>query len=430
MSLKSFYEHKIKKIFSILYSIRQKDTYHQLDKCDVLLICHDHDLGMTLDGKAYSPIIDSMLEALEKHGWICRRFALPFSILVGEKAFAAPVNANRRMFLSRILMKLAETYRKIRHQTNVSDEAFALSSENFYFELFKKIECKCIMGIGLSSDICRASNRLGIFSLEILHGIGLPEISQKLNRQEPQALPKGILSFDTISTQAYSVLASKEVTVKQTPHLWLNRFTDENRANLPAEWKKRVETNQKYQKNILITLQWGYDGEVPLLQNILNNGILSEAIIEAIKETENEIFWWIRLHPVQLRGRNYRHHKEFLENLSSRFKNCEWREASSLPLPALLQQCDGHITMISGSAYDASFFGVPTLLLCPTLQKGGVHEKYFSDLKTSKKAILGKLSPKDIIEWVKYAHRLPENTESKNMSIEDVIKWSMGRVDK
>ena len=51
---------KLKNYWKFLKTVNFKDTSKNLKKCDVLLFCHDADRGVTLNNKAYSPLIDSV----------------------------------------------------------------------------------------------------------------------------------------------------------------------------------------------------------------------------------------------------------------------------------------------------------------------------------------------------------------------------------
>jgi hypothetical protein len=381
------------KLISIFKSILQPDTYLYLKKCDVLLVCHDHDLGLTLNHQAYSPIIDSMFELLETHSIRCQRFALPFSILVGKHAYHHPSSANRKILFLKIITKIISFF-------NLTSTKAPLE-ELFYSQLFTMLECKCIMGIGLNASMCNAAKKQGIVSIELLHGFGLPNIPEYIRKQYRDAPPQKIIAFDTLSSKTYTDFMDSSIIIQQMEPFWLNNVEDSSFV-LPFN-------TQNYAKKILITLQWGYDHDHPSFENILDNGIISDALIKAIEHSQHEIFWSLRFHPIQLRNSRYQHHIQFIDNLIQKFSNCEWEKASSLPLPHLLEQCDGHISMISGSSYVAAFFGVPTLLLCPTLKKGQLHDDYFADLIASHKATLGNMVESDILKWAINTHPLKKH---------------------
>lgn len=416
----------VKKITQVLWSLRYKDTYTKLDKCDVLFICHDNDLGMTKDNKAYSPLIDSFFEKLDGFGWKCARFLLPYTHMTENQAFGSPVRANRKLFLLTVLYKIRTFLRLESLFRYYSEKSDTLTTVFFYKTFFQAIECKCIVGIGLNSNICKAANELGIFSVEVAHGIGYAELSLELNSLNKSQLPKGIITFDTISYNTYSALESKGVEVKYIPHLWLSRFELEEKQILPLEWTKEIKIDEKYQKVILLTLQWGYDGEASFFDGILENGILSPCIERAIQETKNDVFWFIRMHPIQLRDSRYDKHRRYIKKLAQKFTNCDWQKASTVPLPSLLLKCHGHLTMSSMSSYEAAYMGVKTLLLCPTLKKGSVHQNYFKDLQIAKMADLGGLDSAEIIQWIKSVEMTSKYSFFPKDTFEETVEWMLG----
>jgi len=423
MSLQFF----IKKVIHALWSLRYQDTYQKLQKCDILLISHENDLGITKNNKAYSPLIDSLFEKLEACGWQCARFLLPYTHMDENQAFASPVRANRRLFFLMLLYKVSVLFKLHNIKCNfLRFEAFTISS--FYKELFQEIECKCIIGIGLNSHICKAANELGIFSVEVAHGIGLPQLPLEMRLAKQNELPKGIITFDSITFETFSKFLSKDIEVKYIPHLWLNRFEPEVRCNLPLEWVEKISIDKKYEKTILLTLQWGYDGEFSHFNDIIKNGILSSCIEEVIKETKNNIFWLIRLHPIQLRDQKYSKHRKYIDNLTQTLSNCEWQKASTLPLPSVLLQCDGHLTMSSMASYEAAFMGIKTLLLCPTLKNNGIYKHYFDDLKTLNMAKLGNLNKDEIMQWSYSIERAEKYIFNPHDTLEETIQWLVGNV--
>lgn len=56
--------------------------------------------------------------------------------------------------------------------------------------------------------------------------------------------------------------------------------------------------------------------------------------------------------------------------------------------------------MSSGTCGEAAIFGVPSLLLCPTLKKGGAHSGWFSELIDEGMAELGELDVGYVNAWL------------------------------
>ena len=97
---------RLKKYYDAYKILNFSDSTSRLEACDVLLFCHDANRGISLKNKAYSPLIDSVKEDLERRGLKCLSIALPFSVLTDEKGYADPISINRSHLIERIAKKL------------------------------------------------------------------------------------------------------------------------------------------------------------------------------------------------------------------------------------------------------------------------------------------------------------------------------------
>ena len=122
-------------------------------------------------------------------------------------------------------------------------------------------------------------------------------------------------------------------------------------------------------------------------------------IIKVIDRTPN-IFWKLRLHPVQLMDNRYERHKLWLEDFVERRLNCEWESASNGHFLDIVNSCDGHLTMQSSSCYEAAAIGVRSLCLCPALQKGGRNFGRFARLENEGFVVVGEAKSKIVEGWV------------------------------
>ena len=98
--------------------------------------------------------------------------------------------------------------------------------------------------------------------------------------------------------------------------------------------------------NILLTLQPSIEG-------------IQDFVLDTIKETSDDVCWWIRLHPRQLTKQTITYIKNSLPQTTSKISV---DLASESPLPAILSVTDLHITAFSSSVYEASLFNVPSLI--------------------------------------------------------------------
>ena len=181
---------------------------------------------------------------------------------------------------------------------------------------------------------------------------------------------------------------------------------------------------------ILVTLAWGYDGEVPGNSGILPNGVIPEELVKAIRETRRQVFWLLRLHPVQLRNKFlYRRHIRLVNALVEKNSNTESDISSNCELRTILSHCNGHITMSSNTSYEATYMGVPTLLLCPTLDSGQVNENLFADLREEGFADLKiNAGAREIVDWCLKSNR--KAGKSYGEGAEDwgqLVDWKPGK---
>lgn len=63
--------------------------------------------------------------------------------------------------------------------------------------------------------------------------------------------------------------------------------------------------------------------------------------------------------------------------------------------------------MASMSCYDAAAMGVPSLMLCPTIQSDGVHKGWFQDLVEEGYVTKAHVSLDYLNSWVSSIDRLP-----------------------
>lgn len=410
---------KIKQVFSTLRNINLKDTSHTIKPCDFLLFCHDVDRGVSINRKAYSPLIDSLKDEIEKQGFTCTSIAHPWSKLIGDNAYGNPIAINLSYLFTKILKKLFGKFKKN-------------SELKLYEKLIRKAKPIVIITIGNSDSLCEAARNLNVFHAELLHGIGYTPIPWGWDIKEKKHLPQAILSLDPISTKTFSILEKRNIIIKEIPHPFLSRFQKDYEADLPVEWRTRKKTS-KYNKEILITLQWGYvDGidASPTFTGILPNGLFFEELLEVIEQTSLNILWRFRLHPVQLRQpEKYKQQLLLLNQTVKLNSNCEWEESTKLPLPSVLKSCSAHITMISMCSYEAAYMGIPSLALCPTLQEHGQHEHMFADLVD--KGYLTKQLPNvtKILEWANHVETMEpllNNLNSVNDN-KETVKWLLNQ---
>ncbi|MBF4521108.1 hypothetical protein IS511_07975 [Acinetobacter towneri] len=377
---------KLKKILNIFKIINFQDTFNEISSCDVLFFCHDVNRGVTLGNKAYSPLIDSVRQELEQKGYKCLTIANPWSKMIGEVAYGRPIAINRSYFISKVVKKILGIRADLK----------------LYKNILKLAEPKLIITIGCNNELCEAAHSLNVYHIELLHGIGYTSIPWGWGKAQKSHLPQGIFSLDKISTTTFKQLENLNIDIKQIKHPFLSRFIKEETNLLPAEWVLK-KSKKKYKKEILISLQWGYASqidEIEIFEGYLKNGLFYEELEEIIQETKETVLWRFRFHPVQYRQpEKYKKLLDYMDNFIARNPNCEWKESTYLPLPAILKNCSGHLTMSSMSSYEAAYMGVPTLALCPSLQNG-IYGDCFEDLVESRYLEKQKFNVEKVKHWL------------------------------
>lgn len=403
----------LKFYFNKLSQINLSNSFENLKKCDVLFFCHDVDRGLSLNGSAFSPISDSVRMDFENRGLHCLTISHPWSVLTNDKGYGKPITMNGAYFIYR-LFKL--TLNKLRLSS-------LMKNFSIYGYIFKRTSPKLIITIGSPDELCFEARKRGIYHAEILHGIGITFITWGWDKKDYRYLPQCILSLDDISTKTYSPLSNYGLDIKTIPHPFLKNFFGINfESKIPKDWQ--IQKKNIYKKEILISLNWGYNGDHPLYNNILENGLFYNEI-EGVIHDSSDIFWRFRLHPVQLRDKKYKNLRNWLNEFTKRHTNTEWLESSTLPYPSVVKNCSGNITMNSFSCYDAASMGVQSLILCPTVLKGGIHEDWFLDLVDEAYATKIDISKNEIYTWVQNVEiKNPRISNlSDNKSWEDTIKW-------
>lgn len=364
---------KINNLFVFIKEKLLKDDLHKLKQSDILFFCHDNDRGIDFNKQAYSPILDSYSEELQSRGLSIQTLAHPWSKLGGGAAYGNPLLFNRSYFFAKVIDKIFKTNQL----------------KNLYLKIFKKIKPKEIITIGCNDALCQAARELNILHTEILHGFGYDPIPWGWDNKKKECLPQNIYTFDEVSTNTFQKLSRKDIKITQIQHPFLRRFEKSNISELPLEWA--VNSRNDFEKQILISLQWGYATGIdcyPEFEGTLENGLFPNELISVISKTEKQILWRFRFHPVHYRNKEkYRRHFILIEELISKYNNCEWEESTYRPLPSILACCDGHLTMSSMSSYEAAYMDVKTIAFCSSLRGEGVYKNMYKDLERNEKLL-------------------------------------------
>lgn len=360
----------------------------------VLFSCHDVDRAMRDGGGRYSPILEGICSTVAELGYETVNLTHPYAVFRTAEVKGGAITFNYRAFLIRLRVLLnawrgGAARAALRRELEIA----------LYRRMLQRLAPRAIVSIQPPAALCQAAKQLGIRVTEAMHGTSV-SLSDKVfcshMRQPEDGLPDIILSFDDVTQHTVSTLCSGRgiATLRSSdPWLHLLRRRQARSGNGPA-----VDQGGK---RILVTLQWGYDGERDSLSHIIPNGILHSALEAVFAATaDSDVRFLLRMHPIQMNAAGYRHHRRYVETLCSSYPHLESQHATSAPLPLLMDGVSGHITMSSSAVGEAMVAGVPTLLLCPTLQPGGANYGLFRELEPSGLVRFGRLDSEDIRIWI------------------------------
>ena len=167
-----------------------------------------------------------------------------------------------------------------------------------------------------------------------------------------------IISYDAVTHETVRALTKdRPIRALRAGDPWL--IACRRRAVAPLVAGRR-------ERRAIVTLQWGYDGERDSLTGIVPDGVLHSALEQAIADAGSD-GWTIlmRMHPIQMNAPGYGHHRRRIQALAARHAHVEVAQASSWPLPLLMDEVAAHITLSSSAVGEATVAGVPRSCCAP-----------------------------------------------------------------
>ena len=374
------------------------------DKYDVLLICNDEDKGEIKDGKYFSKLLDSTDLVLKSQKFKTLSLALPFASRYGKVTASNAIAINKRVFVIRIIRK---TLLKLNLYENLEYflEKYNLTEDSIYKKILKKYEIKLVICIGANKYICQACRKFKINLVELLHAIGYAREPFGWLDEDIKNLPTHIWSLDRTSTKIFKPLEEKGIIIDEIENPWFSQFDNFKKGSFGSiSFLTKNNNLIKNKKIVLLSLTWGYANDEEdcdiCLKNILENGLIPSCLLEILNDQNQDIFWFIRRHPMQQAKRKYNYQVKLLDEICNKNKNVDWREASKVALPYLLPYIDCHITMRSHVCYDTALYGIRTLGLCPTLLEGNPYQFAFKDLEEANLFERGLMNKKYILNFI------------------------------
>lgn len=396
------FRRRISRVASI-FAVRDHDA--RPDKRPfVVYSCHDADRSMVTDGKRYSPLLQGVRAFYDELGYGALNLSHPFAVADGKAVLDGSLTVNRRF----LALRLKGVVQRLTGAGMGRLEA----ETKLFQDVLQRLQPAFIVAIQPPLGMCKAARDLGIGIIEAMHGTSY-SLADKLFQAHmslpEEQLPHAMLCFDETSLATIQArIGDRGISAHLSDDPWkhMTRLSASRvAATLPDQpaWKK----------TILITLQWGYDGERDTLSNIIPNGILHPALEAAMTSGDlRDVRFLIRMHPIQVIKLGYGHHRKYIAGLAQDNPGIEWERATSDPLPIILDQVDGHITMSSSTVGEASEDGIPSLTLCPTLHEGGAHYGFFREIEEKGLLTFGLPDTDTIIGWIQDCRRLERSSDA------------------
>jgi len=244
-------------------------------------------------------------------------------------------------------------------------------------------------------------------------------------------LPDGFLCWDDRSVATISKWAqNKGIRVLNIGNPWFLRFqknTPDDRLVSEALDQGKIHNENPDRPSVLVTLQWGLKSINP---DARFNGVMTDALEKVILDTENVYNWILRLHPVQLRGKEREMTLCYLRKAFGEEKAQSWLTSSYIPLPVVLRQTDLHITYHSTVVIEAAWMGVRSALLNQQICKNGEWESIFAHQRSIGMAEVVPQDSDIIKQWIsstlangRAESTMQDSSQALDAFLEEIVTW-------
>ena len=345
-----------RKYLSILKSYLNGDSWRNIEKCDVLLVCHENDRGYKLSGKWYSPLLDSIAWHLNDLSY--SRITKGISQLKSVNTFGEPKLYSRYLINSKIKSIFLKAFRS---------DYYYLSQVRLWKEILLKSEASIVIAIQPDEALCHAGKIMNVLVCDYQHGVitdSMPYYGSEFQvTKKSEALPHVYLCWDQPSCDVLNKwTVAKNIPAYNVGHSWLDRFCNVNQLDelVKSELLLIRNMNSNSKCNVLVTLQWGLSEFYP--EFFSDDEFIHNSLVNVIKKCSRDYNWYIRLHPVHVKNEAV---KRKICDFFSKIDNVDTEIATSASLPALLSQMHGHITWDSSSVIEATNFAIPSFVMNP-----------------------------------------------------------------
>lgn len=254
--------------------------------------------------------------------------------------------------------------------------------EKYYWKMFLlRQSIAKVLCIEPSQSFLEVCKNFSIDVCEVQHGVidlSPTSLSHK-DMTESDLYPDFFLSWDKRSGDSAVVRSYCKTTLLIGCSMALYHYYIHS-SSVRLEGPKSASNTMPLRVNVLVTLQWGMGVSGPdyYSELKLEDAYLPLEVLEYMAGSGTQYNYIFRLHPAS---------KQVNGEVQSIFKCLhsfglvdsmnELERVSEVPLYKQLEDTKLHVTLYSSATIEAAYFGVPTVLLDPLLNKGRAREKHF-----------------------------------------------------
>jgi hypothetical protein len=395
----------VKKIFLDCFKLDQV----KYGEAPILTVAHDTDRGYTYEGKHYSPLIDTVEDHLKERGVKCISISRIASRIKGSSSYGNVFSPEGKFARALITKHVKRIF------SGKKGYPYSKWEEDIWGLILDRTKAKKVIAIQPSRELCTACHKRKIWVADVQHGViaeNHPWYGAKFRGNDPKEwLPNAFLVWDEGSAAVLRTWSKPHnVQVDIIGNRWLQRFREKKKDSLvnAALRDFDVKAFKAGKPTILVTISWG--------EKTLPNRILSEEVIQLIRESGLSYSWHLRLHPNVTKGFASEEFQKFQKIYKEQLEPfAKWEEATSNPLPAVLLNTDLHVTWNSSVSIEAAQMGIRSAALDPRMRGDFAgdyydfyHKKGFIDFIENDQDIIKKwvaknlenrLQPEDYFEF-------------------------------
>ncbi|GAA5262995.1 hypothetical protein [Methanocalculus sp. MC3] len=240
----------------------------------------------------------------------------------------------------------------------IKSVAIMLTSSHYFSLIFRKIQPKIVFLTSFYCDTSMgailAARSLDVPTVDLQHGFqGKIHYMYSDWTKTPLNGYELLPHFYWVWSDYFANVIHEWIPKKCTAHnaiigghLWLNMWKSKDFSVIKNDLNNRLNILMSYEKIILVTVEYS---KPPILPHLL----------DAISGTHNRWIWLIRFHPL-LRSKTNEYVDFFFQK---GIKNVEFDLANNIPLYALLEIIDHHVSYMSTVSFEACGFEKPTTII-------------------------------------------------------------------